>query len=286
MMATQGVVEYMSLPRMSALAEVVWSPAEGREWGGFQQRLSEQFRRLDQMKVSYKNGVPRPIPEVAAVFFSDAGTVAFDPPPTDHLVLRCTCDDTDPGPESPLYQGPLRLSVDAVVKAAHFRPDGQRSNVTAVTFARVPRVDPSALEAGLDARYAEGTWQAMPALEEMPAAAQKVAGIDLTIRRQEKFSALWFTGFIRIEAAGLYTFTTGSGDGSILRIGPATVVDNDGLHGYSECSGRVKMEAGVYPLAVGCFQGRWGADLKVFMQAPGEEKQLLPQGLLCRSIGR
>lgn len=286
MMATHGVVEYMSLPRMSALAEVIWSPVERREWKGFEQRLSEHFRRLDQMRVVYRNGVPRPIAGLAAVFSSGDGTVAFDQPTDSGLVLRCTCDGSEPGPESPLYHGPLRLSSDAVVKAAHFRQDGQRSNVTVQTFARTPRVEPSVLEAGLDARYAEGVWHSIPCLEELLAApVQKVAGFDLTIRRQEKFSAVWFTGFIRIETDGVYTFTTGSGDGSILRIGPATIVDNDGIHGYFECSGCVKMEAGLYPLEVGCFQGRWGADLKVFMQAPGAEKQLLSPRLLYRAAG-
>lgn len=138
----------------------------------------------------------------------------------------------------------------------------------------------------MDARYTEGTWHTMPPLGELRAApVQKIDGFDLTIRRQAKFSAVWFTGFIRIEDAGVYVFTTGSGDGSILRIGPATVVDNDGLHGYFECSGRVRMEAGLYPLSVGCFQGRWGEDMKVFMQAPGEEKQPLPFSLLYREKG-
>ena len=283
MMATQEIVEYMSLPRMSALAEVVWSSAHRREWKGFEHRLSEHFRRLDQMKVTYKNGVPRPIPDSVAVFFSDVGTVSFEPPPAEGLVLRYTSDGSEPGPESTLYTSPLRFTTDTVVKAANFRPDGQRSNVTTAAFARIPRVEPADLEAGLEARYAEGTWQKMPPFEQLrEAQVQKVDGFDLTIRRQVKFSAIWFSGFIRIEAAGLYTFTTGSGDGSVLRIGPAKVVDNDGLHGYDECSGRGMMEAGLYPLEVGCFQGRWGDDMKVFMQAPGGDKQPLPGRLLYR----
>ncbi|MCY2925842.1 MAG: family 20 glycosylhydrolase, partial [Planctomycetota bacterium] len=221
MMASQAVVEYMTFPRLPALAEVVWSPAEARDWPGFQRRLSEHFRRLDQMKVAYRNGVPRPVADRVAVFFSDAGTVAFDPPPASEegLVLRYTGDGAEPGPSSPMYTGPLRLGSEGVVQAAHFRPDGQRSNVTAVTFAKTPRVDPAALEPGLEARTAEGVWQFMPSLAELAAAAvQKVDGFDLTIRAQVKFSALWFTGFIRIEAAGFYTFTTGS-EGSAGRNG-------------------------------------------------------------------
>ncbi|MCY2931316.1 MAG: family 20 glycosylhydrolase [Planctomycetota bacterium] len=285
MMDSQAVVEYMSLPRMSALAEVVWSPAQGRQWKNFEGRLSEHFRRLDQMGVTYRNGVPRPVPELAAIFSTGPATVAFEPPPPaeEDLVLRYTCDGADPGPASPLYQGPLHLTSEAIVKAVHFRPDGQRSNVTAVTFARVPHVDPASLEPGLDARYAEGVWHFMPPLAEFAhAPVQKVINVDLTIRRQQKFSALWFTGFLRIEAAGVYTFTTGSGDGSLLQLGPATIVNNDGLHGYHECSAPVLLAPGLYPLAIGCFQARWGDDLQVFLQPPAGEKQPLPARLLFR----
>ncbi|MCY2925843.1 MAG: hypothetical protein NT031_10455 [Planctomycetota bacterium] len=59
-------------------------------------------------------------------------------------------------------------------------------------------------------------------------------------------------------------------------------MNNDGLHGYDEVSGRVELQPGIYPLAVGCFQGRWGDDLKVFYQPPGREKQPIPPGLFWR----
>ena len=41
-------VEYMVLPRMLALAEVVWSPKETRDWQGFNQRLQPHFRAFEQ----------------------------------------------------------------------------------------------------------------------------------------------------------------------------------------------------------------------------------------------
>jgi len=50
---TPEQVEYMSVPRMSALAEVVWSPAGARDWKNFQKRLSAHFRLLDAIKVNY-----------------------------------------------------------------------------------------------------------------------------------------------------------------------------------------------------------------------------------------
>jgi len=46
-------VEYMAFPRACALAEVVWSPKEGKDWGDFQRRLGTHLGRLDALKVNY-----------------------------------------------------------------------------------------------------------------------------------------------------------------------------------------------------------------------------------------
>jgi hexosaminidase len=43
---TSDHVEYMLLPRMLALAEVVWSPKQARSWHGFARRLAPHFARL------------------------------------------------------------------------------------------------------------------------------------------------------------------------------------------------------------------------------------------------
>lgn len=51
---TPEYAEYMSVPRMSALAEVVWSPQEARDWEDFQQRLQRLFLGLDAMGVNYR----------------------------------------------------------------------------------------------------------------------------------------------------------------------------------------------------------------------------------------
>jgi hexosaminidase len=52
-MKTPAKVEYMIFPRMSALAEVLWTPKEKKSWTGFEQRLQDQFKRYDLWKVNY-----------------------------------------------------------------------------------------------------------------------------------------------------------------------------------------------------------------------------------------
>lgn len=53
-MRTPQKVEYMVLPRLLALAEVVWSARADRSWLGFRGRLPAHLERLDRMAVNYR----------------------------------------------------------------------------------------------------------------------------------------------------------------------------------------------------------------------------------------
>ncbi|MEN8158287.1 MAG: beta-N-acetylhexosaminidase [Bacteroidota bacterium] len=55
---TEGIetpeqVEYMALPRMSALSEVVWSSRSQRDYADFSARMDAHYLRMDQMGVNY-----------------------------------------------------------------------------------------------------------------------------------------------------------------------------------------------------------------------------------------
>ena len=50
---TAAHAEYMALPRMCALAEVVWTPAEKKDYDNFCERLTRHAKRLDALKVNY-----------------------------------------------------------------------------------------------------------------------------------------------------------------------------------------------------------------------------------------
>ena len=52
---TPQKVEYMAIPRMSAMAEVLWSKKSDRDFESFKERMKWQYKRLDSMKVNYRN---------------------------------------------------------------------------------------------------------------------------------------------------------------------------------------------------------------------------------------
>jgi hexosaminidase len=50
-------VEYMTFPRLTALAEVLWTPKDVRNFENFKHRLQAHLPRLKNMKVNYHPGV-------------------------------------------------------------------------------------------------------------------------------------------------------------------------------------------------------------------------------------
>ena len=51
--ADRDHLDYMAFPRLCALAEVLWSPKEARDWSGFEKRLAIHKLRLDALGVRY-----------------------------------------------------------------------------------------------------------------------------------------------------------------------------------------------------------------------------------------
>ena len=52
-MSNPQKVEYMLLPRLDALSEVLWSPKDNRNWDDFKNRLQQQYKRYDLLSLPY-----------------------------------------------------------------------------------------------------------------------------------------------------------------------------------------------------------------------------------------
>jgi len=52
-MKTTDYVEYMILPRMTALSEVVWTSKDAKDWNDFKGRLIHLSKRYDEMDINY-----------------------------------------------------------------------------------------------------------------------------------------------------------------------------------------------------------------------------------------
>lgn len=120
--STPGHAEYMSVPRMTALAEVLWSAGNLRNWDGFRERLQHQFLRFDEMGVNYSVGSFA----VGYQTFRDSlsGQVWVELTSEQYQPeIRYTLDGSIPSKQSFLYTSPLLLDSARFVKAAIFYGD-------------------------------------------------------------------------------------------------------------------------------------------------------------------
>ncbi len=76
------------------------------------------------------------------------------------------------------------------------------------------------------------------------------------------------TGTIRIPTTGTWTFQLASDDGSLLKIGTTTVINHDGLHGFTAKSGTITLTAGTYPVEVSFFENSGGAGCVLAWRSP------------------
>lgn len=92
------------------------------------------------------------------------------------------------------------------------------------------------------------------------------------------------TASIAVPKSGAYTFFITSDDGSRLYIDRKEVIDNDGLHGMSEKSGTMQLDAGLHEIVVTYFDNGGGDGLKVDWTGPGLARQTI-DGSVLRASG-
>ena len=116
---TTQQVEYMVLPRMSALAEVLWTPARLKNWESFKVRMQPQYQRFAALGANYAKSAFNVRQQVAADTTQGGDVVTMTLDATGPQV-RYTLDGSAPTAAATAYTGPFTLTHSAVVKAGSF----------------------------------------------------------------------------------------------------------------------------------------------------------------------
>ena len=93
---------------------------------------------------------------------------------------------------------------------------------------------------------------------------------DSTSFPQEEFSVEW-SGWLRTDRDGEYTFYTTSDDGSTIEIDGRLVVDNGGIHHAVLQAGTLTTTAGVHRIVVRFLQGTGGYEFRAAWTPAGEK---------------
>ena len=109
--------EYMAVPRMTALAEVLWSPKESRNWDSFQERYQCFNKRLDVLHVNYSQGSWNVDIHPSLI----DGKYTFELSSEQYKVpIHFTLDGSEPTVQSPVYEKPFVVNESAIIKAGMF----------------------------------------------------------------------------------------------------------------------------------------------------------------------
>jgi len=112
---TTEQLEYMVLPRMPALAEVLWSSKENRNWIDFNERLQNQFSAYGKKGLHYSPGNYTVNIKPAAINGKLSVSLSSEMTNSD---IYFTLDGTEPVLQSNKYKAPIEINASVLLKAS------------------------------------------------------------------------------------------------------------------------------------------------------------------------
>jgi hexosaminidase len=108
-------LEYMVLPRMLALAEVLWTPKEKKNWENFNERLQSQFKAFGQKGQHYSPGnftvSIKPSSQNGKLFIYLSSEIL-------NAAIYYTLDGSEPKLSSNKYTAPIEINTSVLLKAS------------------------------------------------------------------------------------------------------------------------------------------------------------------------
>ncbi len=111
--------EYMTFPRIAALAEALWSPKEVRGWEGFSHRIQIFMKRYDLMGINYSKSAYKVSAKSELNIEKKQLEVSLKSELAG-LEIHYTIDGSEPTNLSPIYSDPISLDKTATVQAITF----------------------------------------------------------------------------------------------------------------------------------------------------------------------
>ncbi len=279
---TPAHVEYMAFPRMLALAEVVWSRAEDKNYEDFQKRLAANLPRLDKQNVNYR--IPEP-GGLQSVVTQDE-KVSIELRPAAGTRVHYTIDGTVPDERSPVYQKPIEIALKerevATLKTVVVNAAGRKSSVYASTIVRDKMREPiERADAKQGVTYELVVPRADGSEERKSGETRSIflnqfanQGVDL-----EQPFAVTYDGYFRAPTDGVYEIQVDSTWDVTVVLGGGMILDDAGTKDRKVKSAIVPLKAGLHKISIrynhrggdAAFRFRWGIKGQGLRQAGGGE---------------
>ncbi len=97
--------DYLALPRLSALAEVCWTPFARQSWTDFENRMASHYSRYQNAGYGFR----LPQPKLMSKTKTDSTETITLKNIVDHAEIRYTTDGSFPNAYSPVYTQPVKV---------------------------------------------------------------------------------------------------------------------------------------------------------------------------------
>lgn len=271
--------DYMYMPRMTALAEVLWTHRQ--DYRSYLQRLQVHYDRLDVLNVNYR--LPDLQGFLSSNVFISQDTLRIEKP-LSNLAIRYTTDSTAPNISSTILSKPLIINKSQLIRVAAFKTNGSRGDIYDLKYQKQTLAEPEAVEQvsnGLVCKQWKGFYKLSTLIPDTkPDSVFKVDSIVVPKGAEAPSFGLKYRGYLDIPEDGIYSFYLTCDDGGVLKIANREVVNNDGLHSAIEKNGQVALKKGLQSIALDFIEGGGGYSLKLKYSFKGSEPQDIPSSWL------
>jgi hexosaminidase len=276
MIPSERRADYMSMPRMTALAENLWT-GDSSKYTSYRSRLIAQFPRMESMKINYR------LPDLQGllneyVFINEGRLRISSPLPA--LTLRYTMDGSLPDSRSPVFRSTLIIRKPGVVRVALFTRTGLRGEIYDLNYTRQQMLGPVKIappKPGLTCTYFKAAFKQTEPMQHLkPDSSFYIDSISVPAGITAPSFGIIYKGYLNVPADGIYSFYLTADDGAVLRIGGRLVVDNDGNHSARERSGQTALASGAHPFELDFIEGGGGFALDLRYSVNGSVPAPVP----------
>ena len=286
-MYTTDLMEYRIYPRILAVAEIGWTPLEGKDYKDFERRIDNALVRLDSHGINYHIPQPeQPGGSINFVAFTDKATLEFKT--TRPVKVVYTTDGSEPTATSAVYSTPLEFNESATLKIRSVLPSGKMSPVRTITVEKqtlAPAKEVAATKPGLKMKVTYGYFLESSKLEGVTDwkestikdlfEIRSVEKTDESMRNVKQYAAV-ASGYVNIPEDGVYIF---SSDNEEVWIDGKLLINNGGeVKRFSRHDSSVALAKGLHEIKVvflGHIIGGWPSnwnDGSVKIRKAGAEK--------------
>ncbi len=270
-------LEFMILPRLTALAERVWTNQE--LFTSYQNRVVDHYHAWQQLGYSFR------MPDLHG--FADQqvivdGKAAFRVNnPLAWAKVYYTTDGSLPTANSKVLKEELVVHEPTQIRFASITESGAKSELYQIDFVNDSWKKPvkaslKGRENGLFTKFFEGKFPKVATIDGNVVREEVLANVHITDTVNMPAFAAQLRAYIRVPKDGIYSFYFTCDDGGVLRIADQMVVDNDGNHSPIMKSGQIALKKGLHDFAIDFIEAGGGFTLELQYSVDGGEVMPIP----------